>query len=158
MKGQHDNTISPWLFAKRTNDEVGFGSEGRPGFLGLLQGLGSLELDEWMLRTQGLSCSIFYFFNILFLERGEGREKRREIERERNMGVGEIHRWVASCMRPTRDLDCNPGTCPDRESNEQPFDLQDDAHSTEPHQSGNLLLLRTVSHTSGDKELTTTQG
>ena len=31
---------------------------------------------------------------------------------------------VASHVPPTGDLACNPGMCPDRESNQQPFDLQ----------------------------------
>ena len=31
---------------------------------------------------------------------------------------------------------CNPGTCPDQESNWQPFVLRDNTQLTEPHQSG----------------------
>ena len=43
-------------------------------------------------------------FIYLFLERGEGREKRRE----RNINV-----WFASHVPPTGDLARNPGMCPD---------------------------------------------
>ena len=41
---------------------------------------------------------------------------------------------VASCTPPTGDLACNPGMCPDQESNWKPFGSQADAQSTEPHQ------------------------
>ena len=44
--------------------------------------------------------------------------------------------WVASRAPPTGDLACNPGMCPDWESNPQPFGLQAGTQSTEPHQSG----------------------
>ena len=43
---------------------------------------------------------------------------------------------VASCLPPTRDLACNPGLCPDWDSNRQPYDLQAGAQATEPHQPG----------------------
>ena len=43
---------------------------------------------------------------------------------------------LASHMPPqVVDLAHNPGTCPDWESNPQPFDSQAGAQSTEPHQS-----------------------
>ena len=50
-------------------------------------------------------------FMYLFLERGEGREK----EGERNINVVAFH------VAPTGDPACNPGMCPDWESNQQPF-------------------------------------
>ena len=54
-----------------------------------------------------------FFFKILFLFRERGREGERE---------GEKHQCVlASLMPPTGDLACNPGMCPDWESNGQPF-------------------------------------
>ena len=60
------------------------------------------------------------------------REKRREGERE-----GEKHRCVvASHVPSTGDLACNPGMCPDWESNQQPFGLQAGTQSTESHQPG----------------------
>ena len=43
---------------------------------------------------------------------------------------------VASHALPTGDLACNPGLCPDWESNPQPFGSQAGAQSTEPHQRG----------------------
>ena len=55
--------------------------------------------------------SFFLRFMYLFLERGEGREN----ERERNINVREIS--IASHMPPPGDLACNPGVCPDQESN-----------------------------------------
>ena len=64
----------------------------------------------------------FYLF--IFRERG------REEERER------INVLVASRVPSTGDLTRNPGMCPDWKSNLQPFGLQVDAQSTEPHQPG----------------------
>ena len=64
----------------------------------------------------------------LVLERGEWRGE----ERERNIHVQEKHQLVASRTPPVGD----PGVCPERESNWQPFGLQADAQSTEPHQAG----------------------
>ena len=48
---------------------------------------------------------------------------KREKERERNIDVRGIDGLVASCMPPSGDLACNPGMCPDWESNQQPFSL-----------------------------------
>ena len=39
-------------------------------------------------------------------------------------------------MHPTGGLACNPGLCPDEESNRRPFDSQVGTQSTEPHQPG----------------------
>ena len=56
------------------------------------------------------------------------RQRGKEGERE-----GEKHQCVvASCSPPTGDLACNPGMCPDWDSNRQPFDSQASAQSTEP--------------------------
>ena len=64
----------------------------------------------------------FYIF--IFRERG------REQER-----VGKKHqRMVASHVPPTGDLACNPGMCPDWESNQRPFGSQAGTQSIEPHQ------------------------
>ena len=57
---------------------------------------------------------IFYFIN-LFLERGEGKEKKRV----RNMNV-----WLPLTHPLLGSLSHNPGMCPDWESNQQPFGLQ----------------------------------
>ena len=69
---------------------------------------------------------IFLKLLFIYLERGW------EGERE-----GEKHQSVAaSRVPPTGDLACNPGMCPDWESNQQPFGSQASAQSTEPHQQG----------------------
>ena len=65
-----------------------------------------------------------YLFIYLCLDAG------REGERE-----GEKHQCVvASHVPPSGDLACNPGTCPDWKSNQQPFGSQVGTQSTEPHQ------------------------
>ena len=70
--------------------------------------------------------SPFFSRFYLFLEKGEGREK-----------DGEKHQCVvASRVIPTGDLACNPGMCPDWESNQRSFGLQAGTQSTEPHQPG----------------------
>ena len=88
----------------------------------------------WPFPVQTFLHTFFFFFKdfiyFFLLERVEGREK----ERERNL-VQEKHQSVASCMAPSRDLACNPGMCPDWESNQWHFGLQNDAQPTEPHQS-----------------------
>ena len=66
-------------------------------------------------------------FIYLFLERGEGREK----ERERNINV-----WLPLTHPQLGDLACNPGICPDWESNWRPLGFQAGTQSTEPHQPG----------------------
>ena len=70
-----------------------------------------------------------YFFKdfiYLFLESREGKEK----EKERNINV------FASHVPQTGDPACNPGMCPDWESNQRPFGSQAYAQSTELHQPG----------------------
>ena len=56
----------------------------------------------------------FYLLTYLFMFRE--RERDREVE-------GEKYRLVASHMPTIRDLACNPGLCPDQESNRLPFDV-----------------------------------
>ena len=75
--------------------------------------------------TQYMIVLIFLVRFYLFLERGKGGRKR-----EKHQCV------VASPTPPTGDLPHNPGMYPDRESNQQPFGLQDSTQSTEPHQLG----------------------
>ena len=48
---------------------------------------------------------------------------------------------VASRTPPTGDLACNPGMCPDWESNQRPFGSQAGTQSTGPHQLGCLPFL-----------------
>ena len=68
---------------------------------------------------------VIYLFVYLFLERGREEEKHKCV--------------VASPAPPTEDLACNPGMCPEWESNWQPFGLQASTQSTEPHQPGHFL-------------------
>ena len=67
-------------------------------------------------------------FIYLFSERREGREK----ERERNTDQIGCLLFALPIWGRTRNL----GLCPNQESNQQPFALQDDAQLTEPHWSG----------------------
>ena len=58
------------------------------------------------------------------------RERRRKGEREKqDIDVWGNHQSVASCTPPTGDVVHNPGMCPDRESNWQPFGAQASAQS-----------------------------
>ena len=59
--------------------------------------------------------------------------------------------WCA----PTGDLACNPGMCPDWESNWQPFGLQAASQSTEPHQPGLVYKIFncTIFHGSEGKKM-----
>ena len=78
-----------------------------------------------------------FFFKILFgfvlfcLREG------RENERER-------YQSVASRAPPSGDLACNPGVCPDWESNWQPSGLWDDAQHTEPHHSELVICFESL--------------
>ena len=109
---------------------------------------GKFEQGKWLLGSMCYSWSglerqgsknVFLFhsffkkdFVYLFLEKG------REGERK-----GEKHQCVvASHTPPTGDLASNPGMCPDRESNQWPFDLQAVAQSTESHQPGLVSFFR----------------
>ena len=77
-------------------------------------------------------CMFNIFLKILFIYfQREG--KRKEKEKERNITEQEKCQLVASHMPPARDLACNPGTCPDWDSNLRPFGSQARAQSTEPH-------------------------
>ena len=78
-----------------------------------------------------LSFIYFYFYFILFLER----ERKGEREGEKQQCV------IASCTCPSGDLACNPGMCPDWESNQQLFGLQAGTQSTEPHQLGPFICI-----------------
>ena len=61
----------------------------------------------------------FFILKVLFTFRERGRKG----ERERNSNMQEIHASVASRTPPAGDPACNPGMCPDWESNWQPFAL-----------------------------------
>ena len=71
----------------------------------------------------------FYLF--IFREGKGGRKRGRETSMwERNID------WLSLTCAPTGDRTYNPGLCPDRELNRQPFALWGDAQQTEPHWSG----------------------
>ena len=69
----------------------------------------------------------------------------KETDRERNIAVRET---VDSHMPSKGDLTCNPGMCPDWESNWRPYSWQASAQSTEPHQPGqyNIILVSSVQY------------
>ena len=48
---------------------------------------------------------------------------------------------VASHTSPTGDLACNPGMCPDWESNQRPFSSWAGTQYTELHQPGHKYIL-----------------
>ena len=79
-----------------------------------------------MLLPKFLSFLFRFFFKFIFRERGKDGER----EEEKHPCV------VASCAPPIGDLAHNPGTCPDWESNWQPFGSLAGTHFTEPHQPG----------------------
>ena len=74
------------------------------------------------------------FLKILFLwnkERSEGGERegeKHQCDRETSIG------YLSNA--PIGGQACNPGMCPEQESNQQPLGLWDDTQPTEPHQSG----------------------
>ena len=78
---------------------------------------------------------LFIFLRFyLFISRERGREEEREEEKQQ---------CVAACSTlPTGDPACNPGTCPNWESNEQLFGLQSGTECTETHQPGLKLYLK----------------
>ena len=76
----------------------------------------------------------WFFFKILFIY----------FQRKGGKKEGEKYQClVASRTPPAEDLVCNPGMCPDWESNRQPFLSQTGGQSIEPHQPGLLFLLDT---------------
>ena len=83
-----------------------------------------------------------YYFNTSLFEKTlfTFSERGREGEREE-----EKHQWAREasigCLSHALTKSCNPGMCPDWESNQQPFTLRDDAPTTEPHQLGQPMSL-----------------
>ena len=90
----------------------------------------------WKAFCDGMTQFIFqwvdHFFKrcYLFLERGEVRKK----ERKRTINVRNIDQL------PFRDVAHNPGMFPDRDPNQPPVSLRDNAQPTEPHQSGQVSV------------------
>ena len=87
---------------------------------------------ELLRHVRNMYNQMLFFkdFIHLFLERGKGGRKR-----------GKHQCVVASHTPPTGDLACNPGMCPDWESNQQPFGSQASSQCTEPHQPRTNILL-----------------
>ena len=102
----------------------------RPGWewnqwpFGLQPALNSLSYTSQDFSLAFKSLSLSY----LFLEKGMDGER-----------MGEKHQRVVASHTPhTGDLACNPGMCPDWESNQRPFGSQASAQSSEPYQTGLL--------------------
>ena len=89
------------------------------------------ELGLWEHCSLRIFFFFFFFLRFIFRER----EKEGEVEGEKHQCV------VASCAPPTRDLACNPGMCPDWESNQRLFGSWACAQSTELQQPGHSLRI-----------------
>ena len=90
-------------------------------------------------RTQfihGDSKNFLKRFYFVFLERQQGREK----ENERNINVRNTDQLPLVCVL-TRDWTRNPGMCPDQELSLPSFVLRNNAQPTEPHWSGQRILV-----------------
>ena len=87
-------------------------------------------------RQSPLLSSLYLFIFLgfhLFIFREGGREEERE---------GEKHQCVVASHAPsTGDLAHSTSTCPDWESNQQPFGSQACVQSSEPYQPGLLILI-----------------
>ena len=97
---------------------------------GLQMSLGSIHPCASLLHVwtwDAVCVCLVEDFIYLFLERGEGREKEREIKIE----LREI-----SCLSHTPNWGPGLQAIPDWELNQQPFGLQPGTQSTEPHQPG----------------------
>lgn len=89
--------------------------------------------------------SFFFFLLILtpgyffYFDLDSGREAGREGET--HIDVRERHRLAASCTRPDggQKRTCNPGTCPDRDSNLRPYRARAGTLTTEPTGQGSKL-------------------
>ena len=72
------------------------------------------HLQSTLLLRQYTYWDIFFKRDFIFTERGSERERE-----ERNISV-----WLPLTCPLLGDLACNPGMCPDWESNQRPFGLQ----------------------------------
>ena len=86
---------------------------------------------------------MYLVFRFLFTFKDKGREG--EEKGGKHRCVRETSMGCLSHNPSTRDLALTPGMYPDRESNQQPFDFQVSAQSTEPQQPGlSLIIFRTI--------------
>ena len=92
----------------------------------------SKNIYQYLLCPRFWEYKFLKDFIYLFLEREEERGK----EKERNIDVREKHQPDASRTFLTGDRTHNSGMCPDQASNWRSLTLRDDAHPTEPYQSG----------------------
>ena len=97
------------------------------------------QRDVHLLGSQsGITSSVLFSSFLKKLYLFIFRERGREGERE-----GEKHQCVVdSCTPYAGDLACNPGLCPDWESNQQPLASQVGTQSTDPQKTGLLVLLK----------------
>ena len=98
-----------------------------------------LLCQRWWFPKQYLFFFFFYilmrlWLNFFFLFLNLFISKEREREGKKHQCV------VASCVPPTGVLACNPGMCPDWESNWWPFSSQARTQSTEPQQPGPKIV------------------
>ena len=92
------------------------------------------HLQSTLLLRQYTYWDIFFKRDFIFTERGSERERE-----ERNISV-----WLPLTCPLLGDLACNPGMCPDWESNQRPFGLQSSTQFTEPHQPGQIKYVSKV--------------
>ena len=114
----------------------GKGSEGLccEGFhtLGSKACLLGVHIIQMSLLNLKLFVNFFKDYLFIYFYRGEGKEK----ERERNINV-----WLSFACPRHGDLACNPGMCPDWESNCQPFGSQASTQPLSHTSQGNYLLI-----------------
>ena len=89
----------------------------------------------------GLFFLRFYYLFIYLSSEGRGGRKR---GRETSMYERNSYQLPCECPQPGTWLAHNPGMCPDQESNQWPFSLQDDAPPTEPWHPGLNLVFKKV--------------
>ena len=93
---------------------------------------GYLEAIKKMINRH-TNRKIYIFYLFIFRERG--REGGREEEK---------HQCVVASQAHYGNLACNPGVCPDWESNQRSFGSQASTQFTEPHQPGHIRYIFSI--------------